>query len=186
VLGAVLPGRARPSMPKGNALLASRETLSSPPPATLTHLTGPSWWSRSTTLGGPYCLTPGTDTEPGVPGPGGPAAPPTQGFAGRPVASLQGPERAWRSSGVPASPDLSPSPCVPVSPRVPGVPSSTGDPSCTGGLSGGCGSSAAACPSPRGLVLAGGGLALAVRRARAGPAAPGRAGRPGRWGRRAG
>jgi hypothetical protein len=30
VLTAVLPGHLRPSMPKGNALLAYRETLSSP------------------------------------------------------------------------------------------------------------------------------------------------------------
>ena len=37
-----------------------------------------------------------------------------------------------------------------------------------------------------GLLLTAGGLALAARRAGAGPAAPGQAGRPGRWGRRAG
>jgi hypothetical protein len=45
---------------------------------------------------------------------------PTRGFAGRPVASQQGPERAWRSSGVPTSPELSPSPWGPLSARVSG------------------------------------------------------------------
>jgi hypothetical protein len=38
-------------MPKGNALLASRETLSSPPPATLTNLTGPVKMWRSLIMG---------------------------------------------------------------------------------------------------------------------------------------
>jgi hypothetical protein len=37
VLDPVLPGRLRPSMPKGNALLAPRETLSFGTPTLLLH-----------------------------------------------------------------------------------------------------------------------------------------------------
>ena len=127
--------------------------------------------------------TPGTDTDPGFPGPGGPAAPSKVSRAACWPAS-KGPNdlEVISCSGVP---DISPSPCVLVSPRVPEslhLPAAPRVPATPAAR--GCLWLLPAHP-PRGASgdrWVGPGRQARTSRA----AAPGRAGRPGRWGRQAG
>ena len=100
-------------------------------------------------------------------------------FRGPPAGQPARARTTWRSSRVPASPDLSPSPCVPESLHLPAAPRVPATPAARA-----CLRLLPAHP-PRGATgdrWIGPGRQARTSRA----AAPGRAGGPGRWGRQAG